>query len=121
MADHHGHDIDHVEQRLPLDAISNPDIRHEWQHFRGFGWDDRRIATRLGIEVATMQQWNLRYRRRGAPSRTRSLAAKRREKVDALRAAGMAPADIAARLGIRPHTVHSDCSHLRLVARREGA
>ncbi|MBN3459675.1 helix-turn-helix domain-containing protein [Mycobacterium sp. DSM 3803] len=105
--------------QIPLAAIPDPDVRYEWEHFREFGWPDRRIADRLGVQIETVQQWSLRFRATGKPSNTRSLTAKRRARVAELRAAGMAPGDIAAELGVSRHTVHDDCCRLGITAPKQ--
>ncbi|GAA4756285.1 hypothetical protein [Gordonia alkaliphila] len=34
----------------------NPDLRHEWEHFAGYGWSDQRIAAAVGYTLDTVRQ-----------------------------------------------------------------
>ncbi len=39
---------------------------HEYEHFRGFRWDDARIAKRLGVELGSLRTWLARRAARQA-------------------------------------------------------
>ncbi|MFT4088273.1 MAG: helix-turn-helix domain-containing protein, partial [Gordonia sp. (in: high G+C Gram-positive bacteria)] len=43
---------------IDIDRIPEPDLRHEWQHFRGYGYTDTKIAERLGISERTIARWH---------------------------------------------------------------
>lgn len=114
MAHHDRHDVDRTDQRLPLplDAIPDADLRHEWAHFRGYGWDDHRVASRLGVEIGTMQQWNTRYRRANAAAPAYSPLA-------ALPATARPRRDVSSPLSVPTCTVNHDFRRLRLITHSE--
>lgn len=56
-------------QQLPLSAIPDRHTRIEWEHFRGFGWTDERIAIRLGFHPETPQKWAERHPSHVRPTR----------------------------------------------------
>ena len=97
---------------LPLDALPDVDTKQEWDHFRGYGWSDERIATRLGLEWATVSGWVHRYQERGRA--VRPSAKKRRQRVEELTKQGLSPKEVADELGISRHTVYDDCCRLGL-------
>lgn len=100
---------------LPIEALPDADLREEWEHFRGFGWADERIASRLELEWSTVSGWVHQYRERGRP--VRASAKKRRERVADLIRKGLSARDVAAELGVSRHTVHDDCCRLGLTRR----
>ncbi|SLF47884.1 Uncharacterised protein [Mycobacteroides abscessus subsp. abscessus] len=50
-----------VESQVPIEALPGRELREEWQHFRGFGWPDERIADRLNVKWNTVLVWALRF------------------------------------------------------------
>lgn len=44
-----------VTERIDPRHLS-PDLRHEWEHFAGYGWSDQRIAAAVGVSVETARQ-----------------------------------------------------------------
>lgn len=103
---------------IPAAAIPDPEVRHEWEHFRGFGWEDRRIACRLGIDWTTVRKWASQFARTGTAPKHRPRATRRRELVAQMRAAGVDHSTIAERLGVSRRTVYDDCFRLGITERR---
>ncbi|MBV8861263.1 MAG: helix-turn-helix domain-containing protein [Mycobacterium sp.] len=101
-----------AQSPLPVEAIPDPELREEWEHFRGFGWSDQRIAARLNVKWDTVQNWVRRFHNLGRP--VRPPAGRRRQRVAELFAQGFAPQQIAEKLGVPRHTVHDDLCRLRL-------
>ncbi|QOC56070.1 helix-turn-helix DNA binding domain protein [Gordonia phage Clown] len=50
--------------RFNPDAITDPIIREEWRHLAGYGWDDTRIARRLGLTPAALGKMTERHKTR---------------------------------------------------------
>ncbi|QDH85193.1 helix-turn-helix DNA binding domain protein [Gordonia phage Salvador] len=50
--------------RFDPDAITDPLIREEWRHLADYGWDDHRIARRLGLATASLTKMAERHRQR---------------------------------------------------------
>ncbi|RPA65757.1 hypothetical protein EF294_03195 [Gordonia oryzae] len=98
---------------IDLAQIPDESVRHEWAHFRGFGWDDERIATRLGYSEDTPKQWALR-----APKVTRGTRQHRearRGEIRRLTSEGWTAAEIASALGCSIDTVHKDRRRMGLL------
>lgn len=99
---------------MSIDLAQIPDetIRHEWAHFRGFGWDDEKIAVRLGFAEHTPAQWE-----RNTPTTTKGSRAHRearRREVRILTAEGWSASEIADALGCSLDIVHKDRKRMGL-------
>ena len=42
-------------ERIDL-ALLDADLAEEWQHLRGFGWSDQRIAERFGMRLDSIKR-----------------------------------------------------------------
>ena len=42
-------------ERIDL-ALLDDDLAEEWQHLRGFGWTDERIADRFGMRLESIKR-----------------------------------------------------------------
>ncbi|UCZ88619.1 hypothetical protein [Gordonia sp. WA4-43] len=49
-------------------AITDPLIREEWRHLADYGWDDTRIARRLGLATTSLTKMTERHRQRNTPN-----------------------------------------------------
>lgn len=101
---------------IPLDVLPDHELREEWEHFKGFGWSDQKVAERLDLNWHTLLVWAMRWRATG--HKPRPSAPRRRERVAELIAAGKTPAEIAEELGVTRHTVTDDSCRLGLTRGR---
>ncbi|QMU22023.1 hypothetical protein [Gordonia rubripertincta] len=50
--------------RFDPDALTDPLVREEWRHLADYGWDDTRIARRLGLATTSLTKMAERHRQR---------------------------------------------------------
>ncbi|MGL5442545.1 MAG: hypothetical protein ACRDDJ_08760 [[Mycobacterium] stephanolepidis] len=84
---------------VPIEAVPAY-LRGEWEHFKGFGWSDHRIAERLGIQGDTVKKWPARHAERIA--RSQEIARRQIEAENSTLTTGHTARDLEALIGAAP-------------------